>query len=223
MAKNKPQAGTRPQPAKPIPAWFPRGVALLREPTLNKGTAFTASERDALGLHGLLPPRVLTQEGQVTRILETQAIVARTYGVRSFRYAEMVFGNTLTVRQLRATVPQERIFAMRTSRQVPAGEITKRTSLAIGEVRRFNPALTRAVPAGATIYLPVRVPELGGDVTFWHRDPAPAFAEALDAFLQLEPGAGAQADQLGREGAYPRVKPPQKLDAPLKVPFPHTS
>ncbi len=112
----------------------------------------------------------------------------RTYGIRSFRYAEMVFGNTLTVRQLRATVPQERIFAMRTSRQVPAGEITKRTSLAIGEVRRFNPALTRAVPAGATIYLPVRVPELGGDVTFWHRDPAPAFAEALDAFLQLEPG-----------------------------------
>ena len=60
----------RPQPEKPIPAWFPRGVALLREPTLNKGTAFSARERDALGLHGLLPPRVMTQEGQVTRILE---------------------------------------------------------------------------------------------------------------------------------------------------------
>jgi malate dehydrogenase (oxaloacetate-decarboxylating)(NADP+) len=70
MATSKSEAGTRPQPAKPIPAWFPRGVALLREPTLNKGTSFTAAERDALGLHGLLPPRVMTQEGQVTRILE---------------------------------------------------------------------------------------------------------------------------------------------------------
>jgi malate dehydrogenase (oxaloacetate-decarboxylating)(NADP+) len=70
MATSKSAAGARPQPAKPIPAWFPRGVALLREPTLNKGTAFTAAERDALGLHGLLPPRVLTQEGQVARILE---------------------------------------------------------------------------------------------------------------------------------------------------------
>jgi len=112
----------------------------------------------------------------------------RTYGIRSFRYAEMVFGNTLTVRQLRATVPQERIFAMRTARAVAAGEITKRTSLTAGEVQRFNPALTRAVPAGATIYLPVRVPEFGADVTFWQREPAPAFTAALDDFLQLEPG-----------------------------------
>ena len=31
----------------------------------------------------------------------------RTYGVRSFRYAEMVFGNTVNVRRLRAEVPQE--------------------------------------------------------------------------------------------------------------------
>ncbi len=60
-------------PAHPhlgIPAWFPRGVALLREPTLNKGTAFTDAERDALGLRGLLPPHVSTQEEQVSRVLE---------------------------------------------------------------------------------------------------------------------------------------------------------
>ena len=35
----------------------------------------------------------------------------RTYGVRSFRYAEMVFGNTVNVRRLRAEVSQQRVFA----------------------------------------------------------------------------------------------------------------
>ncbi|MBI3939169.1 MAG: NAD-dependent malic enzyme [Betaproteobacteria bacterium] len=46
------------------------GVALLQDPTLNRGTAFTDAERDALGLRGLLPPRVFTQEQQAQRILE---------------------------------------------------------------------------------------------------------------------------------------------------------
>jgi len=49
---------------------IPRGTALLRDPTLNKGTAFTERERDALGLRGLLPPHVGTQEEQVARVLE---------------------------------------------------------------------------------------------------------------------------------------------------------
>ncbi len=45
------------------------GLALLRDPTLNRGTAFTEKERDALGLRGLLPPHVLSQDEQVTRVL----------------------------------------------------------------------------------------------------------------------------------------------------------
>jgi malate dehydrogenase (oxaloacetate-decarboxylating)(NADP+) len=49
---------------------MPRGIELLRNPELNKGTAFTEAERDALGLRGLLPPLVATQEEQVRRILE---------------------------------------------------------------------------------------------------------------------------------------------------------
>jgi malate dehydrogenase (oxaloacetate-decarboxylating)(NADP+) len=54
----------------PIPEWFPRGTALLRDPALNKGTAFSERERDVLGLHGLLPPHVASQDEQVARILE---------------------------------------------------------------------------------------------------------------------------------------------------------
>jgi malate dehydrogenase (oxaloacetate-decarboxylating)(NADP+) len=45
------------------------GIALLQNPLLNKGTAFTEVERDALGLRGLLPPHVQTQEEQVARFL----------------------------------------------------------------------------------------------------------------------------------------------------------
>jgi len=44
-----------------------RGAALLTDPLLNKGTAFTERERDALGLRGLLPPRVFTLEEQEKR------------------------------------------------------------------------------------------------------------------------------------------------------------
>jgi malate dehydrogenase (oxaloacetate-decarboxylating)(NADP+) len=60
---------SRPLPP-PLPEWFPRGTALLRDPTLNRGTAFTLRERDMLGLRGLLPPHVITQEDQVNRVLE---------------------------------------------------------------------------------------------------------------------------------------------------------
>ena len=48
-----------------------RGVELLHDPLLNKGTAFTDEERDALGLRGLLPPRVSAQAAQIARVLES--------------------------------------------------------------------------------------------------------------------------------------------------------
>ncbi len=48
---------------------FPRGVRLLHDPQRNKGTAFTEAEREAFGLKGLLPPRVLTQELQMRRVM----------------------------------------------------------------------------------------------------------------------------------------------------------
>jgi malate dehydrogenase (oxaloacetate-decarboxylating) len=42
-----------------------RGMAVLTTPLLNKGTAFTAEEREALGLTGLLPPVISTLNAQV--------------------------------------------------------------------------------------------------------------------------------------------------------------
>ena len=44
-----------------------RGLAVLNSPLLNKGTAFTAEERKALGLTGLLPPDISTLATQVKR------------------------------------------------------------------------------------------------------------------------------------------------------------
>ncbi len=46
-----------------------RGVSLLHDPLRNKGTAFSAAERDALGLRGLLPPRSHTLAEQERRVL----------------------------------------------------------------------------------------------------------------------------------------------------------
>ena len=47
---------------------IPRGVALLRDPQLNKSTAFTESEREALGLLGLLPEGIDSEETQIQRV-----------------------------------------------------------------------------------------------------------------------------------------------------------
>jgi hypothetical protein len=44
-----------------------RGSAVLASPMLNRGTAFTLAEREALGLSGLLPDAVSTIEGQLAR------------------------------------------------------------------------------------------------------------------------------------------------------------
>jgi len=48
---------------------IPGGTALLGNSLLNKGTAFDGKERDALGLRGLLPPRVFNMQEQVDRAL----------------------------------------------------------------------------------------------------------------------------------------------------------
>jgi malate dehydrogenase (oxaloacetate-decarboxylating) len=44
-----------------------RGRAVLADPRINKGTAFSERERDELGLVGMIPPRVLTLDQQASR------------------------------------------------------------------------------------------------------------------------------------------------------------
>ena len=60
-------------PARAMPSSRPsdslRGLALLRDPLLNRGTAFTEAERDALGIRGLLPAHVLSMDDQVARVM----------------------------------------------------------------------------------------------------------------------------------------------------------
>ena len=54
-------------------AGLPTGLALLRDPLLNKSSAFTGAEREALGLKALLPAKVFTMEEQVLRVMENYA------------------------------------------------------------------------------------------------------------------------------------------------------
>ncbi len=56
------------QPAKPQTLKIKiRGRALLENPYLNKGTAFTQAERHAFGLEGRLPQRIETLDEQIAR------------------------------------------------------------------------------------------------------------------------------------------------------------
>jgi malate dehydrogenase (oxaloacetate-decarboxylating)(NADP+) len=55
--------------ARSMPAYSPHGLALLRDPLLNKGTGFTEEEREALGLRGFLPAAVMSMQAQAERVM----------------------------------------------------------------------------------------------------------------------------------------------------------
>ena len=94
---------------------FPHGLALLRDPLLNKGTAFSEQERDALGLRGLLPAHVLSQEEQAARILtnlrrlpgdleSTSRSTPCTTGMRRCSSASCA---TISTRSSRLSIPRQ--------------------------------------------------------------------------------------------------------------------
>ena len=109
-----------------------------------------------------------------------------SYGPRSYRYAEMVFGNAPTIEDTIASAPQQRVYAMRVREPLSREEIARRTGLSGEVITRFNPALSKRVPAGATLYLPTYVASLGADVSFWHAAPSRAFAALLDEFSAID-------------------------------------
>ena len=110
----------------------------------------------------------------------------RTYGPRSYFYSEMVFGTALTAQAVLESVPQLAIQAMRTSRALTLQDIVNRSGVSASEVQRYNPALVKRVPAGATLYLPKYVTNFGRDVAFWHRPAPKAYAAVLSDFLRLD-------------------------------------
>lgn len=120
---------------------------------------------------------------------DTYSDLYRTYGPRSYLYAEMIFGNGVNVTNLAASTRQAKIYAMRTTRAIPLSAIGRRTRLSADEVRRFNPAIVKKVPAGANLYLPFYVKEFGRDVSFWHREPSTAFTSVLNEFVRLDAAA----------------------------------
>ena len=63
-------------------AEHPTGYDLLRNPRLNKGTAFTEAERRAWALEGLLPAAVLPIEMQVARLCAGYPTLARAPAIR---------------------------------------------------------------------------------------------------------------------------------------------
>ncbi|XP_073028745.1 NAD-dependent malic enzyme 59 kDa isoform, mitochondrial [Primulina eburnea] len=50
---------------------YKRGADVLHDPWFNKDTGFPLTERDRLGLRGLLPPRVISFEHQYARFMES--------------------------------------------------------------------------------------------------------------------------------------------------------
>ena len=109
-----------------------------------------------------------------------------SYGPRSYRYAEMVFGNAPKIEETIARTAQSRVHAMRVTRGWTLDEIVRASGVSESDVRRYNPALTKQVPAGATVYLPVHVAAIGADVAFWHRDADPAYLSLLTELMAID-------------------------------------
>lgn len=112
--------------------------------------------------------------------------VVGSYGIRSFLYSEMVFGNAATVRSLRERIPQQKVHAYRATRAMGKVDLTRATGLSEREVKRFNPAFFRQVPRGASVYVPEPTEGIGPDVAFWHRPAPEAFSTVLDDFVRMD-------------------------------------
>ncbi|WP_020116986.1 NAD-dependent malic enzyme [Streptomyces canus] len=93
-------------PHSPAPV---RGAALLADPLLNKGTAFTSEERAELGLDGLLPPATETLAEQTSRAYEAflgyDKILNRHIYLRQLQDTNEVLFYGLLTRHLEEMLP----------------------------------------------------------------------------------------------------------------------
>ncbi|CEQ39123.1 SPOSA6832_00607 [Sporobolomyces salmonicolor] len=92
------------------PIWTAlRGRALLNEPSLNKGAAFTSEERDAFGLYGLLPHEQHSLEQQCERaysqLQERSSPMAKYTFLSSLRDQNLVLFYNLALRHLQELLP----------------------------------------------------------------------------------------------------------------------
>ena len=118
----------------------------------------------------------------------------RTYGPRSFLYAEMVFGNALNITKLSAETPQSRIFAMRAPRSHSALPRSP-SALACRWMRSSDsiPPWSGGCPPARTCTYRSTSAEFGPDVSFWHRPANPAYASVLNEFVRLNADVAAVA------------------------------
>lgn len=72
-----------------------KGYALLNDPFLNKGTAFTKEEREQLGLVGLIPDRIQTIEQQTKQAYEN--FQKKVDNVEKRHYLMEIFGRNRTL------------------------------------------------------------------------------------------------------------------------------
>lgn len=86
-----------------------RGLDLLRQPSLNKGTAFSLEERQALGLEGYLPAEVESLELQVERlwqVFQTLATDLDRYAyLETVRRSNLVLFHRFLADHLQAALP----------------------------------------------------------------------------------------------------------------------
>ena len=103
--------------------------SVLRDPLLNKGTAFTEEERERFGLRGLLPPHVATQDEQATRVIENLRLAAGADGRGSYN----LLGG---IERMRAPLERARVAAEAVGLSARLGEVAG--TLSYGEQRQLE-------------------------------------------------------------------------------------
>jgi malate dehydrogenase (oxaloacetate-decarboxylating)(NADP+) len=89
--RGKGASGTEKPSNQPSPVNGKRGMDILHDPTSNKATAYTEAERQALGLVGLVPEVVESEDLQLRRVL--QQLGTKTTDLERYIYLNSLLDN----------------------------------------------------------------------------------------------------------------------------------